>query len=108
MSLDGHLDVAVGPDAVEFTFTVTNASGGPLELTFRSGKAADVAVYADGVEVWRWSHGRTFAQAVRTERLAPGESLVYERTWEAPPGHYVAEASLGADVTLVERVAFET
>lgn len=109
VSLDGHLEVVVADAAADFVFTVTNTGGDPVELRFRSGKVADVAVYEEGVEVWRWSRGRTFAQALRTERLAPGESATYERVWERPrPGRYVAEASLGAtNVTLVERVPFE-
>lgn len=108
MPLDGRLDVAVTGDAVEFTFAVTNADTEPVDLEFRSGEIADVAVYEDGTEVWRWSDGRVFAQTIRTEALAPGESFTQEATWEdPPPGEYAAEASLSAaNVTLAERSAF--
>jgi len=36
-----------------------------------------VTIDADGddTEVWRWSDGQMFAQAVRTETLAPGDSV---------------------------------
>ncbi|MEF8887133.1 MAG: BsuPI-related putative proteinase inhibitor [Haloarculaceae archaeon] len=109
MSLDGHLDVAVGGDTVEFTFTVTNVDTEPVDLSFRSGKVADVAVYADGAEVWRWSEGRMFTQALDAETLAPGDSFRHGATWPDPqPGEYVAEATLDAtNVALSERASFE-
>lgn len=109
MSLDGHLDVTVGDIAVEFAFTVQNADTEPVDLEFRSGKPADVAVSEDGVEVWRWSEGRMFTQAIQTKTLAPDESFTHEATWKPPSsGDYTAKASLEAtNVTLVERTAFE-
>ena len=105
MSLDGHLEVTVVGDRVEFAFTVTNASTEPIDLEFRSGKVADVAVYDDGVEIWRWSEDRMFTQALDTETLAPGESFRHEATWEnPPPGEYTAEAVLDTtNIALVER-----
>jgi hypothetical protein len=105
MTLDGHLEWAVVGDGVEFTFTVENASTEPVDLAFQSGKVADVAVYEDGAEVWRWSEGRLFTQALETMTLAPGESFAREMTWEnPPPGEYTAEASLDAStVGLLER-----
>lgn len=109
MSLDGQLDIAVTASGVEFTFTVRNEGPDPVDLEFRSGKRADLVVYDEGVEIWRWSDGRMFTQAVETETVAPGGALVHESVWDAPsPGRYVAEASLGAaNVTLVERERFE-
>ncbi|MEF8782576.1 MAG: BsuPI-related putative proteinase inhibitor [Haloarculaceae archaeon] len=106
--LDGTLTVEVKSRGVEFAVTVTNADTEPVDLQFRSGKVADVAVYDRGSEVWRWSEGRMFTQAVRTETLAPGESFTHEVTWVgASPGKYTAEATLEAtNVTLVERTEF--
>lgn len=102
MSLDAHLAVAVGARAVEFALTVENAGEDAVELTFRNGMTADVAVFpeastAGDAPVWRWSDGRMFTQAFRTETLAPGESLTEELVWSDPsPGSYTAEATLAA------------
>ena len=97
MSLEGRLDVTVRDRAVEFSFVVTNASTEPVELSFRSGFVADIAAFADGSEVWRWSDGRMFTQALGTETLEPGESFVHAATWDDPrPGEYTAVATLQA------------
>jgi hypothetical protein len=118
MTLESSLAVAVAADAVEFAFTVENAGDDPVELTFPNGMTADVAVFeaaggdaedpADDA-VWRWSDGRMFTQALRTETLGPGESLAEELAWSDPsPGTYTAEATLAAaDVDADERTAFE-
>lgn len=109
MPLDGHLEVVAADTAVEFAFTVTNADTEPVDLELRSGKVADIAVYEDGSERWRWSDGKLFTQALTTETLAPGESLVHEGVWRnPPPGRYTAEASLEArNVALAARTRFE-
>jgi hypothetical protein len=112
MTLDARLDVSVDDD-VSFTLTVTNPTTEHVELTFRNGQTADVVVRADGVGdeagvgagdgelhdvVWRWSDGRMFTQAIRTETLAPGEQAREEMTWEDPaPGSYTAVATLEAN-----------
>lgn len=108
MDLDSHLDVSVADGVVAFAFSVENTGTKPVELTFRSGKRADVVVSEDGVEVWRWSRGRLFTQALRTEALAPGESVTQEMTWDDPrTGEYTAEGSLAAtETTLVDRTTF--
>lgn len=109
MSLEGRLDVAVAADAVEFAFSVANAGTEPVALEFRDSKIVDVAVYRDDEEVWRWSEGQMFAQALRAETLEPGESFTRDVVWEGPqPGAYTAEATLEAtNQTLSERTGFE-
>ncbi len=108
MSLNGHLAADVTDGAVAFAFTVENTGTDPIDLEFRTGKTVDVAVYDDGVELWRWSDGRLFTQAIRAETLDPGESIDRELTWGDPrSGTYTAVASLEATTAvLVERVAF--
>jgi hypothetical protein len=93
--LDSSLEVTVGND-VTFRFTVSNGTGGPVELTFRDGCRADFAVRReDGTEVWRWSEGRMFTQAIGHARLEPGEEAAFEEEWPDPePGDYTAEAAL--------------
>lgn len=110
MPLEGTLAVDAGPDAVEFSLTVANAGTEPVEVTYRSGLHADVTVLAgeDEREVWRWSDGRMFTQAIETEALAPGESVRYTARWEDPSsGEYAAVANLEAtDADVEERAEF--
>lgn len=115
MTLDSTLDAVVADDAVEFTLTVTNAGTERIDFEFTSGLGADFAVYADDVAnhddaaVWRWSDGRLFTQVLRSEVLAPGESIVHTGTWEdPPPGEYTAIGRLETTTpTVEERTAFE-
>ena len=103
MTLDARLDVRV-EEAVTFAFTVTNATTEHVELRFRDGQTADVVLRdadADagvGGPVWRWSDGRAFTQALRTETLAPGEEARETMVWKDPvPGSYTAVATLEAE-----------
>jgi hypothetical protein len=75
------LDVAVSGD-VRLTLHVTNTSDQPLELRFASGQTHDFAIVdSTGREMWRWSAGRMFTQALQTRILASGQSIHYEERW---------------------------
>ena len=92
--LEPRLEVTVG-DGVRFRFVVVNAGDTPVDLTFRDACRADFAVFEDGEEIWRYSDGRAFAQALSTADLQPGESATFEQSWPDPePGDYTAEATL--------------
>ena len=109
MHLQGYLSVDASEDAVSFGFSVENTGAEPVDIHFSSGKTADVTVFREGTEIWRWSDGRMFTQLLRTETIAPGESITHDCRWDYPsPGYYSAEATLEAtNVDLVERVEFE-
>jgi hypothetical protein len=81
------VQVTTGDDSVELLLQVTNTTGAPVPLTFPSGQSYDFVVY-DGTarEVWRWSAGQMFTQAVREESLAPGETRTYREVWVPEPG----------------------
>ena len=99
------LDVAVS-DKVEFALHVTNNAQKRLELTFPSGQNYDVAVLDSiGREVWRWSSGRMFTQALQNHVLEANETLSYEAAWqpEAMRGSFVAVASLRSENHPLER-----
>ncbi|MDR9430327.1 MAG: BsuPI-related putative proteinase inhibitor [Natronomonas sp.] len=92
--LETALEVTVG-DGVSFRFSIVNAGDTPIELTFADACRADFAVFADGVEVWRYSDGRAFAQTLTDAELQPGETAAFEEVWpDSTPGDYTAEATL--------------
>lgn len=109
MSLHGRLTVAFADNAVEFTLTVENRGSEPVDLEFRTGQVAEVIVYRDDTEVWRWSEDKLFTQAIQTERVSSGATFIHEMTWSDPsPGEYTAEASLAAtNVSVRDRTEFE-
>lgn len=89
--------MATPNDTVALEFRVTNAGDRPVELEFRSGQPAEFVVTSDGEEVWRWSNGRMFTQALWSETVAPGDSVTYDGRWDDPaPGEYEAIATLEA------------
>lgn len=105
MTLDADLVVVAG-DGVEFTFTVSNVGTDSTDLEFRSGLAADFAVFEDDSEIWRWSDGRMFTQSIQYETLASGESVTYTGEWPDPEsGAYTAVATLEAENASVETTA---
>ena len=137
MEFDSTLDATVADAGVQFTFEVENTSEQPIELSFQSGKKADVAVYDstdweglprralssegatpetrtgkpddedDPEEVWRWSDGRAFTQALESTTIAPGETETFSLTWDGPePGEYQAVATLETDVDCLATTAF--
>ncbi|MFD1512079.1 BsuPI-related putative proteinase inhibitor [Halomarina rubra] len=94
--LTGELAVETG-DSVRFHYTVENTGEEAVELTFRDGGHADCAVFDGEEEVWRWSAGRMFTQAIGHETLAPGDTSEFGFEWDAPaPGEYTARAELRA------------
>jgi len=85
-------------DALNLALRVENGGESPVELRFRSGQRADFAAEQDGEEVWRWSRGRMFTQALGTETFRPGETRTFEAAWRDPPaGEYTVRGWLTAD-----------
>lgn len=95
--LAASLDVRV-VDGVRFDFRVTNTGEKKLEVNFPSGQTHDLVVLDTlGREVWRWSVGRMFTQALQNRVLRTSDALEYEGRWrEAAPGRYVAVATLAS------------
>lgn len=99
MTLEAILDATVDGNVV-FDFHVTNAGDSSVEVTFTSGQTADVVIYEAGgdEEVWRWSDGRMFTQAMETMALEPGAEFHKSYTWKTPEsGEYRVRATLNAD-----------
>lgn len=106
--LASSVDVQVS-DEVRIAFEVSNAGRKKLELNFPNGRTHDVVVLDSiGREVWRWSEGRMFTQAVQNRVLRTSDALRYEEEWESPaPGRYVAVATLAStNHPIVQRKEF--
>lgn len=97
-------------DGVAFTLHVTNIAGHAVELRFPSGQTHDfVVVDSLGREVWRWSDGRMFTQALRNKLLDDQETVTYAERWDGRgrKGHFTAIALLkSSNHPIEERVAF--
>jgi hypothetical protein len=93
-------------DDVELRLHVTNTSDKKLELTFPSGQTHDFYVLdSAGREVWRWSEGRLFTQALQKKLLDAGATVSYGEEWPeaATAGTYTAVAVLKSTSHPVER-----
>jgi hypothetical protein len=112
-----ELTLHLGDGAGDETATATRDEPVTLRLVLRNGGTAahriqyssartyDVSVLApDGRELWRWSHGRMFAQMISDVALDPDESREFRVTWDqrtndgatVPPGRYEAVGSIPA------------
>lgn len=93
------MEVKVTDSLVRFVLHVTNSGDEPLDLTFPTSQRYDFAVRTPaGEEVWRWSEGMSFLQAITEETLPPGESWTVEGEWDPGDreGQYVATGVLTA------------
>lgn len=83
---------------VVLAFEAINRSAAPVTLDFASAQRFDVALFDEaGREVWRWSAGRMFGQALGQETLGPDRPrLAYVATFSGrlKPGSYRARAWL--------------
>ncbi|MEX2182118.1 MAG: BsuPI-related putative proteinase inhibitor [Gemmatimonadaceae bacterium] len=95
--LTPSLDIKVG-DGVRFAFNVTNDGAKKIEVLFPDGRTHEVLVLDSlGREVWRWSEGRLFTQAVQNRVLRSSDSLRFEESWaNARPGSYTVIATLAS------------
>ena len=59
-------------DGIEFDFRVTNSTPRKLEAPLPTGQTHEVVVVDSlGREVWRWSAGRMFTQALQNKLVDP-------------------------------------
>ena len=109
--LSPSLEVNVADAGVQLTLHVTNTSSRPVEFTFPSSQRYDFIVRrAGGEEVWRWSEGMMFTQAISRVTLAPDESWDMQAVWDASglTGEFVATGVVTArDQRPEQTVRFE-
>lgn len=102
------LDVTLA-DEVRFSLHVTNGSAKRVELRFPSGQTHEIVVLDPrGREVWRWSRGRLFTQAIQNRNLGASDTLTFTESWRPThAGSYTAVASLlSENFPTQERVEF--
>jgi len=75
-------------DKLRFTLSVRNNTSKMLELRFPDGQTHDFVVkdFA-GKEVWRWSEGRMFTSAMRSETLKGKGETAFEESWNSKGQH---------------------
>ena len=86
--------------AVTWRLEVSNGGPEAATLGVRSGKDGDVALLRDGREAYRWSSTRYFTQAMRQERLEPGERKAFpleDKGFSAEAGDYELVAELDSE-----------
>ncbi|HEY6088745.1 MAG TPA: BsuPI-related putative proteinase inhibitor [Gemmatimonadaceae bacterium] len=84
-------------EKLKFTLSVKNNTRKMLELKFPDGQTHDFMVkdFA-GKEIWRWSKGRMFTSAMRSETLKGKDETAFEESWntEGQHGSFTAVAIL--------------
>ncbi len=97
-------------NGVQFKLDVKNNTSRMVELRFRDGKTHDFIVLDEsGKEVWRWSTGRMFTQAIQNKLVKSNDSAVFADVWNGRNAHgkFTAVAILPSENHPVEqRVEF--
>ncbi|WP_051353045.1 BsuPI-related putative proteinase inhibitor [Thalassobacillus devorans] len=93
------VDATVTPesDKVTFSFSMENQGDKRYDLGFSSGQKYEIVVKnGEGEEVYRYSKGQMFTQALETKTIAPGESISFEEVWSkgVKPGDYDVAISI--------------
>ena len=92
-------------DGIVFDFRVTNNAARKLELLFPTGQTHDIVVVDSAErEVWRWSEGRMFTSAMKSETIKGKGETAFEESWdtEGKHGSFTAVAILKSDNFPVE------
>ncbi len=86
-----------------FDLSLVNSGEEPVKLTFSSGQQYEIVVTdpESGEEVYRYSEGMFFTEALIEEELAPDEEMTWQEAWDytsmeeaVEPGEYEATVSL--------------
>ncbi len=104
-----NIDATFNAETAQITYRVVNTTNEVIPLLFRSGQQFDFILKSNRGELWRWSTGRGFTDALHAQTLSPGDSLVVHEQvpltalTTMPDGTYVLQGYL--TVTADERDA---
>ncbi|WP_121609623.1 BsuPI-related putative proteinase inhibitor [Mesobacillus foraminis] len=77
------IDPVAGPEEAAFDLVLTNTGDTPLTFTFPTSQSYEITVHDNrGVEVYRYSAGKAFAQALRDVTILPGKSVNWTEHWD--------------------------
>lgn len=85
--------VELSPGSSDFVALVTSSSAVPVKLRFTNGRSADLTLsdVETGSELYQWSAGREFDEAIRDITIEPGETRRFpmpEREIDLEAGAY--------------------
>ncbi|HYM91869.1 MAG TPA: BsuPI-related putative proteinase inhibitor [bacterium] len=93
---------------VDFTLTIKNTGSTPAVFSFSTAQRYDVVIWNDDcMEVWRWSRGRMFAQAITSLSVPAGGTTVFHIPWDQrdQTGHRVRVAAYESRLVFLGRRA---
>lgn len=84
-----NVEAAVHEDHTKVKLLLHNQGNQPLLLTFPSSQQFEVIIQrASGEELYRYSKGKMFSQALTRVELQPGETKTWEATWNYDENPY--------------------
>lgn len=97
VTLDAAPSVAKTAEGVAFSLKMTVRE--QMDLRYPDGQRYDFVVYDSSCkQVWQWSEGRFFTQALGQERLSPGEKRTFTETYvPVGPGTFSVVGSFTAE-----------
>lgn len=92
-------------ESVKFIIMLRNNTDSEKIFIFRTGQQYDIHVLnPEGKEVYRYSKGRFFTQAIEYVNIDPGETRKWEETWDykcdgtrVEPGEYIVLVTLAGN-----------
>jgi hypothetical protein len=94
-----HVSVDTANGRVLFAIAIRNGTRRSVEISFPDSRTHDFTVLdSAGKQVWRWSEGRMFTQAMQNRLLGSRDSAVFDVAWDAAkPGNYTLVAELNSE-----------
>lgn len=92
-------------ESLRFALRVVNNTAKMVEINFPDGQTHDFVVNdSTGKEIWRWSEGRMFTQAMKSKTLKGKDETVFEESWDSKGhrGSFTAVAVLKSENFPVE------
>jgi hypothetical protein len=69
-------------EAVALELVLVNTSEDTVRIPLDTGQKFDFEVWRDNRQIWKWSTGRFFTQALGTIVIQPDEEVTFRTTWD--------------------------